>query len=86
MGGPEENFKIQGPKMREKPYSGSVYCCCCYFVVVVVVAVAAYFILIRLLYLVFFSYLRPTMHATSTHGTPSLTSLAKDGGVSCVGR
>ena len=34
----------------------------------------------------FFSYFRPTMHAASRHGTPSLTSLPKDGGVSCFGR
>ena len=26
------------------------------------------------------------MHAASRHGTPSLTSLPKDGGVSCFGR
>ena len=26
------------------------------------------------------------MHADSMHGTPSLTSLPKDGGVSCFGR
>ena len=26
------------------------------------------------------------MHAASKHGTPSLTSLPKDGGVSCFGR
>ena len=26
------------------------------------------------------------MHAVSRHGTPSLTSLPKDGGVSCFGR
>ena len=26
------------------------------------------------------------MHATSRHGTPSLMSLPKDGGVSCFGR
>ena len=26
------------------------------------------------------------MHAASRHATPSLTSLPKDGGVSCVGR
>ena len=28
----------------------------------------------------------PTVHAASRHGTPSLTSLPKDGGVSCFGR
>ena len=27
-----------------------------------------------------------TLHAVSRHGTPSLTSLLKDGGVSCFGR
>ena len=27
-----------------------------------------------------------TMYATSRHGTPNLTSLPKDGGVSCFGR
>ena len=27
----------------------------------------------------FFSYARPTVHAASRHGTPSLTSLPKDG-------
>ena len=26
------------------------------------------------------------MHAASRHGTPSLTSIPKDGGVSCFGR
>ena len=31
----------------------------------------------------FFSLFRPTVHAASRHGTPSLTSLPKDGGVSC---
>ena len=31
----------------------------------------------------FFSYFRPAVHAASRHGTPSLTSLPKDGGVSC---
>ena len=29
------------------------------------------------------SYFRPTVHAASRHGTPSLTSLPKDGEVSC---
>ena len=34
----------------------------------------------------FFSYFKPTMHAASRHGTPSSTSLPKDGGVSSFGR
>ena len=50
---------------------------------VVVVAAAAYYILSRLLYLAYSANLgiRPTMHTASRHGTHSLTSLKKDGGV-----
>ena len=48
-----------------------------------VIAVVVYFILSRLLHLVFSANFRPTVHAASRHGTPSLTSLPKDGGVSC---
>ena len=45
-----------------------------------------YFILSRLLHLAFSANFRPTVHAASGHGTPSLTSLPKDGGVRCFGR
>ena len=50
------------------------------------VGVVVYFILSRLLYIAFFRYFRPTMHAASKHGNPGLTSLPKDGRVSCFGR
>ena len=33
-----------------------------------------------------FSYLRPTVHAASKHGIPSLASHPKDGGVGCFER
>ena len=49
-----------------------------------VIAVVFYFILSRLLYLVFSAKFRRTVHAASKFGTPSLTSLPKDGGVSCI--
>jgi len=44
-----------------------------------------YFILSRLLFLTFPANLGQ-MHATSKHETPSLTSLPKDGGMSCFAR
>ena len=50
------------------------------------VVVVIYFILSRLLYLAFSANFGSTMHAASRHGTPSLASLPKDGGVSCFGR
>ena len=53
---------------------------------VVVGGVVVYFLLSRLLHLAFSSYFKPTMQAASRHGTPSSTSLPKDGGVSCFGR
>ena len=49
------------------------------------VVVVVHFILSRL-YPSFFSLFRLTMHAAFRHGTPSLTSLMKDGGVSHFGR
>ena len=55
-------------------------------VVVVVVVVVVYFILSRLLYLALSAKLGLLCMPHPRHGTPSLTSLPKDGGVSCFGR
>ena len=52
--------------------------------VVVVFAVVVYFILSTLLYLVFSANLGRLSMPPSRHGTLSLTSLPKDGGVSSL--